>query len=59
MRLPARYCCGTRDRDDLFAETSLRARHSYVQWLAGDDPERARSEPHEAIARWSDRAFCA
>ena len=46
-----------RDRDDLFAETSLRARHSYVQWLAGDDPERARSEPREAIARWSDRAF--
>jgi hypothetical protein len=28
-----------------------------TQWLAGDDPERARSEPHEAIARWSDRAF--
>ena len=46
-----------RDRDDLFAETSLRARHSYAAWLAADKPERARSELRDAIARWSTRAF--
>jgi hypothetical protein len=46
-----------RDRDDLFAETSLRARHSYVAWLAADKPERARSDLKDAIARWSTKAF--
>ena len=46
-----------RDRDDLFAETSLRARHSYVYRLTADEPERARSELQDAIARWSNRAF--
>jgi len=46
-----------RDRDDLFAETSLRARHGYVAWLAADKPERARGELKDAIARWSTKAF--
>ena len=46
-----------RDRNDLFAETSLRARHGYLHRLAGDEPERARSELQDAIARWSNRAF--
>ena len=46
-----------RDRDDLFAETSLRTRHSYVAWLAAGKPERARSELKDAIARWSTKAF--
>ncbi len=55
-RLPA-LIRDARDRDDLFAETSLRARHSYVVWLAADKPERARSELNDAIARWSTKAF--
>lgn len=46
-----------RERDDLFAETSLRSRHSYAVWLASDESRRARSEPQEAVARWSKRAF--
>jgi hypothetical protein len=55
-RLPA-LIRDARDRDDLFAETSLRSRHSYVAWLAADKPERARSELKDAIARWSTKAF--
>ena len=55
-RLPA-LIRDARDRDDLFAETSLRARHSYIAWLAADKPERARSEIKDAIARWSTKAF--
>jgi eukaryotic-like serine/threonine-protein kinase len=46
-----------RERDDLFAETSLRARHSYVAWLSVDQPAKARGEVREAIARWSSQAF--
>jgi serine/threonine protein kinase len=46
-----------RERDDLFAETSLRTRHSYVAWLAADRPDRAGSELKDSIARWSTKAF--
>ena len=46
-----------RERDDLFAETSLRSRHSYIAWLAADEPRKARSETQDAVARWSKRAF--
>jgi hypothetical protein len=46
-----------RERDDLFAETSLRTRHSYVAWLAADRPDRAGSELRDSIARWSTKAF--
>ncbi|HJW13275.1 MAG TPA: protein kinase [Thermoanaerobaculia bacterium] len=46
-----------RERDDLFAETSLRTRHGYVDHLAADEPETARRELEEAIARWSAKAF--
>jgi hypothetical protein len=46
-----------RERDDLFAETSLRTRHGYVAWLAADRPDRARSELKDSIARWSTKAF--
>jgi hypothetical protein len=47
----------SRERDDLFAETSLRTRHSYVAWLAADRPDRAASELRDSIARWSTKAF--
>jgi serine/threonine protein kinase len=46
-----------RERDDLFAETSLRSRHSYIAWLAADEPRKARSDTRDAVARWSKRAF--
>ncbi|HEY3124634.1 MAG TPA: protein kinase [Thermoanaerobaculia bacterium] len=46
-----------RERDDLFAETSLRSRHSYIAWLASDEPRKARSVTQDAVARWSKRAF--
>jgi serine/threonine protein kinase len=46
-----------RERDDLFAETSLRTRHGYVAWLAADRPDRAGSELRDSIARWSTKAF--
>jgi serine/threonine protein kinase len=55
-RLPA-LLREARERDDLFAETSLRTRHSYVAGLAAGKPDRARSELKEAIARWSTKAF--
>ncbi len=46
-----------RERDDLFAETSLRSRHGYIAWLASDEPRKAWSETQDAVARWSRRAF--
>jgi eukaryotic-like serine/threonine-protein kinase len=55
-RLPA-LLREAKERDDLFAETSLRTRHSYVFWLAADQPDNARAEIQDAIARWSSRAF--
>ncbi len=44
-------------RDDQFAETSLRTRHSYVVWLGQDEPRLAREELLQAIAGWSKRSF--
>jgi hypothetical protein len=46
-----------RERDDLFAETSLRSRHGYIARLAADEPKKARSETRDAVARWSKQAF--
>jgi serine/threonine protein kinase len=46
-----------RERDDLFAETSLRSRHGYIARLAADEPKKARSEAQDAVARWSKQAF--
>lgn len=46
-----------KERDDLFAETSLRSRHGYVSWLAADEPRRALADTEDAVARWSKRAF--
>jgi serine/threonine protein kinase len=45
------------ERDDLFAATSLRTRHSYAPALATDDAEQASQIVREAIARWSTQAF--
>jgi serine/threonine protein kinase len=46
-----------RERDDRFAETTLRARHGYAVRLASDEPKKACSELQEAIARWSKQGF--
>ncbi len=46
-----------RERDDLFAETSLRSRHGYVAWLAAGEPRKARADIEDAVARWSKRGF--
>jgi hypothetical protein len=46
-----------RDRDDLFAVTSLKTRHGYVAALAADQPEAARRELGEALAAWSRKGF--
>jgi serine/threonine protein kinase len=46
-----------RERDDLFAATSLRTRHAHLARLAADEPEKALAELREAIARWSTQAF--
>ena len=45
------------ERDDLFAATSLRTRHAYMAWLAGDDPQKARTELRDAMSHWSSREF--
>ncbi|HEY7862546.1 MAG TPA: protein kinase [Thermoanaerobaculia bacterium] len=55
-RLPA-LLAEAAERDDLFAETSLRARHLYVARLAEDRPEEALREVREAISRWSHEGF--
>jgi len=46
-----------KERDDLFAETSLRSRHGYVALLAAGEPAKARRELKDSIARWSSRGF--
>jgi hypothetical protein len=46
-----------RERDDLFAETSLRSRHGYVTHLAAGEPAKARRELRDSISRWSSRGF--
>ena len=39
-------------RGDLYEATDLRIRISHANWLAAGDPETARREVNEAIARW-------
>jgi serine/threonine protein kinase len=55
-RLP-RLLKEARERGDLFAETSLRTRLSYVLLLMADAPEQAREELAAAAAQWSQQAF--
>jgi eukaryotic-like serine/threonine-protein kinase len=45
------------ERGDLFAETSLRTRLSYVVSLMSDEPVRAREELDHAVAQWSHQGF--
>ena len=56
LRLPT-LLAEARERDDLFAETSLNARHSQVALLAADQPERAAATVSQAIGLWSHRGF--
>ncbi|HTS65716.1 MAG TPA: protein kinase [Candidatus Acidoferrales bacterium] len=44
-------------RGDLYEATDLRIRISHANWLAADDPEAARREVGEAIARWPGGEF--
>jgi hypothetical protein len=45
------------ERGDLFAETSLRTRLSYLVSLMSDQPDQAREELHRAAAQWSHQGF--
>ena len=55
-RAPA-FLKDARERGDLYAETHLRTRISYVSRLLADEPVRARQELEEAMARWSHSGF--
>jgi hypothetical protein len=44
-------------RGDLYEATDLRIRISHANWLAADDPERARREVSEAIGHWPRNEF--
>jgi eukaryotic-like serine/threonine-protein kinase len=44
-------------RGDLYEATDLRIRISHANWLAADQPETARREVSEAIARWPPGEF--
>jgi serine/threonine protein kinase len=44
-------------RGDLYAETNVRSRIAWVARLMDDDPEGARREAVEAVARWSHASF--
>jgi len=44
-------------RGDLFAETNVRSRVTWLVRLLDDEPEEARQEANAAIARWSLRSF--
>jgi hypothetical protein len=45
------------ERGDLFAETSLRTRLSYLVSLMFDQPDQAREDLHRAAAQWSHQGF--
>jgi hypothetical protein len=46
-------------RGDLYEATDLRIRISHANWLAADQPDTARREVSEAIARWPRNEFYA
>ncbi len=56
QRLPALQN-DAQERGDLYASTFLPTRISYASRLAADQPERARREAREGIARWSHQGF--
>lgn len=45
------------ERGDLYAETNLRSRVSWVLWLIQDEPAMAAEEARQAIGRWSQEGF--
>jgi len=45
------------ERDDLFAATTLRARHAHIAGLAADQPDRAAKEIRAAIDGWTRHGF--
>jgi len=45
------------ERGDLYAETNLRSRVSWVVWLIQDEPGMAAEEVKQAIGRWSQEGF--
>ncbi|HXT49753.1 MAG TPA: protein kinase [Thermoanaerobaculia bacterium] len=55
-RLPAALE-GFAARGDLYAETNVRSRMGWVARLMLDQPDEARREAREAIARWSHKSF--
>jgi eukaryotic-like serine/threonine-protein kinase len=55
-RLPAALE-GFAARGDLYAETNVRSRMGWVARLMQDQPEEARREARDAIARWSHKSF--
>ncbi len=55
-RLPA-LLKDVQERGDLFAETGLRTRMTWLAWLVRDEPEQASKEVEGAIARWSQQGF--
>ncbi len=55
-RLPA-LLADVVDRGDLYAETNLRVRLTYVAHLTRDEPDQAQREVSEAIGQWSQKGF--
>jgi hypothetical protein len=55
-RLP-QFLKEARERDDLTAATNLRTRVAYIMHLAADNPEQAREEVRQGMARWAHGAF--
>ncbi len=55
-RLPA-LLKEVRERGDLYAETNLRARMTWVDWLSQDNPEQALLEVDQGIRGWSQQGF--
>lgn len=46
-----------RERGDLYAETNIRSRVTWVAWLARDEVELAREEVEGSLQRWSQQGF--
>ena len=45
------------ERGDLYGETNLRSRMTWVDWLSQDNPEKALREADEGIRNWSQQGF--
>ncbi|RMH16496.1 MAG: serine/threonine-protein kinase PknK [Acidobacteria bacterium] len=56
-RRAPRFLREVKDKGDLYAETNLRSRITWMLLLAQDRPEDARREAETAIERWSQEGF--